>query len=370
MQNDAPSSLVPGTLRRARALLPAISIALVGCGGSAATVRTASTPAVEGHQARIEQPEPRVAPVSAFETRASRRGTEPPPLNARVDVPGTGASMRAPNGAVLMPVGAGFVDRDGRFQILVAVANGPAERLDQLAGSIGAGAQELESEDVTVGGRPARLVVDRQEAGGVAIERVWMLVRDGNHALATLGAYPANADDRVRTVVRDSIRSTEWDSNVAVDAERAAGFRLSAPEGLVADPQVVNGLIYVQPGSSLAPSSGRPAMVLLPLPITIPAAERASHCDALLRMAGPVADEVVVQRAIITTDTMQGCEVFGREQIPEPRPGGPTELATYAALVFVGEGAYLVAGFVDAAQRDAWTPRFSAATRTVRRVDR
>jgi hypothetical protein len=349
-------------------------VLLGGCGSTpAAGTTTASSASGDdasetGHRHRRR----RRSSSSGSETASSdsESGAEEFPLDDRTDVPGTGVSMRAPRGSDPAPVGAGFIHQRRRVQILVAVARGSEEMLDGFIGSLSAGAEEVESEDLTIGGHPAHLVIDTQENGEVELERVWILVRDGDHAMAIVGAYTSDRSERLRGLVRASVLSTEWDANATIEPERAVGFRLTAPDGLVAEPQVVNTLTYAAPGATMSPASGRPAMLLVPLPIQVPAAQRAEYCEQILLQAGPVGEDTVVSRAEIESDGVEGCEVFGTQEIPEPLEGGPSELATYAAIIFLDEASFMVAGFVDAAERDTWTPRFSAAARTVGPVAR
>lgn len=348
--------------------------ALLGCGGStpaSGSSTTASATSDDSTETGHRHRRRRRASTSGSETATADAEDAPEfPLDDRTDVPGTGVSMRAPRGSDPAPVGAGFIHERRRVQILVAVANGSDEMLSGFVGSLSAGAEEVESEDVTIGGHPAHLVIDTQENGEVELERVWILIRDGDHAMAVVGAYTSDRSERLRGLVRASVLSTEWDADATIEPERAVGFRLTAPDGLVPEPQVVNTLTYAAPGGGMSPASGQPAMLLVPLPIQVPAAQRDEYCEEILLQAGPVGEDTVVSRAEIETETMQGCEVFGTQEIPEPIEGGPTELATYAAIVFLDGASFMVAGFVDSAQRDTWAPRFSAAARTVGAVPR
>jgi hypothetical protein len=350
--------------------------ALLGCGGSApaAGSTTASTSGDDssstGHRHRRRRRASSDAHADATSDDDSGDTADEFPLDERVDVPGTGVSMQAPRGSDLAPVGAGFIHTRRRIQILVAVAHGTDENLQGFIGSLSAGAEEVESEDVTIGGHAAHLVIDTQENGEVELERVWILMREGDSAMAVVGAYTSDRSERLRGLVRASVLSTEWDASATIEPERAVGFHLTAPDGLVPEPQVVNTLTYAAPGASMSPASGRPAMLLVPLPIQVPAAQRDDYCEQILLQAGPVSEDTVVSRAEIETDTVQGCEVFGTQEIPDPVEGGPSELATYAAIVFIDEASFMVAGFVDVADRDTWSPRFSAAARTVGAVAR
>lgn len=293
------------------------------------------------------------------------------PLDEPTPVPGTGVTVRPPRGSVALPVGAGFMHARRRIQMVVAVAQGDEGVLHGVEASLGADADELSHEDITIAGRSARLVIDSQMAGDIELERQWILVRDGDRAMAIVAAYLADRSERLRPLVRAALMSTEWDTTVALDPERAVGFRLGAPpEGLVAERQVVSTLTYAMPNTAPTPASGNPALLVVPIPMQIPAAQRAQVCEQVLLQAGPVSEDTVTSRAAIDADGVVGCEVFGTQELDSPVAGGPTEIATYASILFVGDASFMVAGFVDARQRATWAPRFSAAARTVAPVAR
>ena len=308
---------------------------------------------------------------SSSDSSSESGSDEELPLDPPALVPGTGVTLRAPRGSQPVPVGAGFMHARRRIQLVVAVAQGDEGVLHGVEASLGADADELSHEDVTIDGHAARLVVDSQMAGDIELERQWILVREGGRAMAVVGAYLADRSDRLRPLVRAALMSTEWNTTATLDPERAVGYRLATPpEGLVAEQQVVSTLTYAMPGAAPTPASGHPALLVVPIPIQVPAAQRSAACEQILTQAGPVGEDTIESRATIDTDDAEGCEVFGTQELEEPAEGGPTSIATYAALVFVGDASFMVAGFVDAAQRDTWSPRFSAAARTVQPVAR
>lgn len=288
------------------------------------------------------------------------------PLDEATLVEGTGVTVRPPRGSQPLPVGAGFVHVRRRIQMVVAVAQGDEDVRRAVADSLGADADELSHEEVTIDGRATRLVVDSQMMGDTELERMWILMTDGDRAMAIVAAYLADRSERLRPLVRASLLSTHWDTTVALEPERAVGFRLATPpEGLVVEPQVVSTLTYAPPGMAPTPASGHPALLVVPVPMQLPADQRTAACERILLQVGPVSEDTVTARSTIDEEGTTGCEVMGAQELDAPTAGGPSEIATYAALVFVGDAPFMVAGFVDAAQRETWLPRFSAGARTV-----
>lgn len=331
-----------------------LAVSLAACGGSTTTTTTTGTGEsttgggeTEGH-AEAEDEE--------F------------PLDARNEVPGTGISIRAPRGSDALPTGAGFVHTRRRIQILVAETEGPEELLASFREQLLSGAeQEEEPETIEISGIEATLGIDRQENGEVELERVWLFARDGDRAVAVIGAYMAERSERYRGLVRASVRSALWDRAVPLNPELALGFGLTV-DGLVLDRSSSSPVVYALEGAAVPPSPSEPRLFVMALPVAVPAAQRSEVCEELLLQAGPVNEDSVRERHEIETDELEGCEVEGLQENEEPDEGEPASATTYAAIVFHDDGVFMVAGIVDAAQRDTWIQRFRDASRTLHRV--
>lgn len=324
------------------ASLVAIALALGGCGARAATPQTTTAAETARESTRDELP------------------LDPPVL-----VAGTGVTLRAPRGSEPVPFGAGFVHRNRRIQMLVAAAQGDAAVIAAFERGIANDAETESTEEVEISGRTVTLHIDRQEAGqDVEIERVWVLVTEGDRAFVVAGAYDSARSERVRALVRASVLTAQWDPTLPLDPEAAVGFALRAPEGLVLDRSTTSSVTYGVEGRMTPPVMGSPTVFLIPIPAMVPLAQRDEACEPILFQAGPVPDEQVRTRGRIESDDLEGCEVTGWQE--NERPDGTTaRLATYASLLYVGDETFLVAGVVDEAEQESWLPRFAAAARTV-----
>lgn len=300
---------------------------------------------------------------SGGETREAREDEALPLDPARV-VPGTGVTLRAPRGSEPTPFGAGFVHRARRIQMLVAAAHGGADVIEAFRRGIETDAEEVSTEVVEVAGRSATLHVDRQASGALELERVWVLVREGERAFVVAGAYDATRSERVRDLVRASVMSAEWSPTEPLDPELAVGFRLSAPEGLVLDRSTTGSVTYGREGQMVPPVIGSPMLFLIAVPVQVPEAQRDEACEPILAQVGPVPDEQVRSRERIETDQIEGCEVTGWQE-NENDEGETMRLATYAALLYLGEDTFLVAGVAREDEAETWLPRFAQAARSV-----
>lgn len=320
---------------------------LGGCGGRAAqTTATTATTA-----------------TSASGGEASR-DDETFPLDPMQAVPGTGVSMRAPRGSEPTPFGSGFVHRARRVQILVAAAHGGPEIIAAFRRGIELEAESVETEEVQIAGRTTTLHIDRQENGDIVLERVWVLLVDGERAFVIAGAYDSERSERVRGLVRASVLTADWDTAQELDPEVAVGFRLTAPEGLVLDRSTTGSVTYGREGQIMPPVMGAPTLFLVAIPAAIPLAQRDEACEPILAQAGPVPDDHVRTRGRIETETVEGCEVTGFQE-NEAEDGTTIALATYAAVVYLGDDTFMIAGVVAEPERETWLARFAEAARSV-----
>lgn len=311
------------------------------------------------------------AGATSGQERSATTGASPDdtlPLDPPVAVPGTGVTLRAPRGSEPVPFGAGFVHRARRIQMLIAAARGDADVMAGFERGIASDAEPLSTEEVQVAGRAVTLHVDRQETGqDLLLERVWVLVREGDRAFVVAGAYDASRSERVRDLVRASVLSAEWDGAATLDPEAAVGFQLRAPEGLSLDRSTTSSITYGVEGRMVPPQLGAPTLFLIAVPAQVPLAQRDDACEPILFQAGPVPDDHVRTRGRIETDEVEGCEVTGWQENDGP-DGEAVRLATYAAIVYLADETLLVAGVVAEGERDAWMARFAEAARTVSRA--
>lgn len=342
-------------MSRTHFVFPVLLLGLVACGGGGTTTTGGET-----------------GGGTAGGERESERETETDdeefPLNARVDVPGTGISMRAPRGSELLATAAGFIHRRREIQIIIAEAHGPDEMIESFRqGLIGDDEEETETEEVTLSGVEATLGVGAQDSHGTELELVWLFARDGDRAVAVIGAYDASRSERYRGLVRAAVTSAEWDRTRPIDAEQALGFGVRV-EGLELDHSSSSPLVYRLAGAASPPSPAEPQLFVMALPVAVRASQRSEVCEDLLTQAGPVAEDSVRERHDIETDELEGCEVEGLQENEDPDEGEPASATTYAAVVFHDDGTFMVAGIVDASQRDTWIARFRDASRTLHRV--
>ncbi len=336
-----------------RALL-ALTLALpAACGSSASPSGEASAETAGGDESEGS------SEGRARRRRRRARDGEEFPLDEAALVPGTGVTLRAPRGSEPMPVGAGFIHRRRRMQILVIATEGPALLHESVRRGVSESAtEEVETEDVEIDGEEAELHVDRQENGQLELERVWVYFRRGARSVLAVGAYAADRSERLRGLVRASLVTLSVDRETPIDPETALGFRLATTEGMAVDRSTSGNLTYGVPGAVPGETGYEsPTLHVAPVPIDVPADARTAQCSTILEQIGPIQGDGADTRETISGDDLVGCEIVGHNAEPA--------LATYAALLFRGDATFIVFGAVVEASRQPWIERFRAAARSV-----
>lgn len=282
------------------------------------------------------------------------------PLGERVTIPGTGISVEPPRGAQRSPVGSTLVHPRRRLQVVIAAAEGDLSVHQQFRSGLRSEAEEIDSEEIEIDGMPATLIVDRMSQGQVELERVWVIARSGTRSAAVMGVYAADRTEILRPYLTTAVRTTRIDPSVPIDPEAALGWRVTPGEGLQLVRAASTNVTYSSDGQP-PPGPGSPMLLVMPLPIDVPASERASLCPQIL--AQLVQTSAAAEQQTIDAGDVQGCD-SSATTTEEPR------LLTYAALVFRGDAAFMIVASATAAPRSPWLPRFRAAARTIAPVTR
>lgn len=276
------------------------------------------------------------------------------------EVPGTGVTMRPPEGATPIPFGAGFLSMRHRVQVSIVVAEGPASLLDAVRGQASGAEQQGEAEAVTIAGQSGRVGRDRVRTQQGELERAWLLVHDGERGLAVIATYEAARASRVFPAMRESFAALTWDREVELDPARALGIEVGRVEGMTASNATTANVVLLGRGASFPPEPGQPVVTISPLPMQLASDQSARVCEQLVARMLPVPTSDIEHEGVIEDGPLPGCERLATAEADGQR------LATYAALVFANNTPILVTGSAPAAELARYRPRFSAAARAVR----
>lgn len=354
-----------------RTLLTLAALALLACGGPSRATDTTAHRADDAEdedryvdeEVEDEEDEAGDGDGGGFvDTALLRSASTPLALGEATSVPGTGVTVRPPEGARPMPFGAGFIAPRARIQMSVVVAEGDESMLESMRTG---GAQQApppeHEEEVTVGGQRARLGRDRVRTPAGVLERMWLLMHEGGRNLAVVATYEADRAEGYRDTLRESLTSVEWDREVTLDASAALGVEVGPVEGLEPSHRSTANLVLLEPDAAYPPEAGQVVVSVSPLPMQVPPEQVQRACTSIAArlMPAPAAD--VTHEGEVEDGRLPGCE---RMATAETREG--QRVVTYAALLFQNGMPVLLTASVDAAELDTWRERFASAARTVR----
>lgn len=296
-----------------------------------------------------------------FVDEAILRGASTPlVLGEPVEVPGTGVTMRPPEGAQPIPFAAGFLSMEHRVQISVVVAIGPESLLDAVRGDRSQVRPQGEVETIQVAGQSGRVGRDRVQTPQGELERAWLLAHDGARGLAVVATYEASRAPRVWPAMREAFGSVEWDRDAELDPARALGIEVARVEGLTPNRSTTANVVLLGRGATYPPEPGQPVVTIAPLPVQLASEQSARVCEQLVARLLPVPTSDIEHEGAIEDGPLSGCERLATAEANGLR------IATYAALVFASHTPILVTGSVEASQLARYRRRFSAAARAVR----
>jgi hypothetical protein len=294
-----------------------------------------------------------------IDAAALRDELPPVELGEAVAVPGTGVTMRPPEGSQRIPFGAGFLAMRHRIQISVVVAEGSPSLLDAVRAQGGAQAHG-EPETVTISGQEGRIGRDRIRTQAGALERSWLLVHDGTRGLAVVATYEVTRAEQAWPAMREALTGVTWDRETPIDPAVALGIQVGDIEGLTLSRATTANVVLLGPGASFPPQPGQPVVTISPLPMQLASEQSARVCEQLVARLLPVPSSDIQLEGAIENGPLPGCERLATAEAEGQR------LATYAAIVFTSNTPILVTGTVDATQVRRWRPRFVSAARSIR----
>lgn len=361
-----PNSTFSSSFSSVLGLLPVSSLLLAslvaGCGVPARGTQRARAAGEDDEDSYVDEEEAEgdgEGDGEGFIDQAALRDSATPmTLGDAVELPGTGVTLRPPEGAQSIPFGSGFVSMQHRVQISVVVAVGPEAVLDAVRG--GRGEEAGEPETVTVAGQEGRIGRDRVRTPNGDLERAFLLVHDGQRGLAVIATYDAARAARVFPALRESLSSVEWNRSAALDPARALGLEVGRVEGFTPSRATTANIVLLGRGASFPPEPGQPVVTISPLPMQLASEQTARVCEQIIARMLPVPTSDIAHEGAIEDGPLPGCERLATAEAEGMR------LATYAALVFIDSTPILVTGSARADQLARYRARFGAAARAIR----
>lgn len=167
-------------------------------------------------------------------------------LLAKERVPGTQVELDVPDGFVKATQFPGFMLMDSGSSIMVTSIPGPfAETTKGFTkeGLAPRGIKLISKEEHKVGGASGFLFHLSQRGRGMEFKK-WLLVfGDASKTTLVTATFPVNVEDELSDVLKKSVLSTEWDTEVKVDFFEGLTFRVKESGSLKIANKVGNNLM-------------------------------------------------------------------------------------------------------------------------------
>lgn len=341
------------------------ALTLLACGGYSRPSQTARNDDEDEDRVvdeELEDDEDEEGSGGFVDSALLRGVSEPLALAEPTPVPGTGVTMRPPEGSERMPFGAGFIAPRARVQLSVVVAEGDESVLESIrtGGAIEAPPPQHE-EEVTISGHRGRLGRDQVRTPAGVLERTWLLVHDGTRGLGVVATYEAERADAYRPVLHESLSAVEWDRDAVLDASAALGVEVGPIEGLEPSHRSTANLVLLEPNADFPPEAGQAVVSIAPLPMRVPPDQLESACATIAARLVPARASDVAHEGEVDDGALPGCE-----RLVTAETDSGQRVVTYAALLFQDGMPVLLTASVDAARMETWRPRFASAARSIR----
>jgi hypothetical protein len=345
------------------------ALALLACGGTSRPTETAHRADDEEDEDRFvdeeveEEEDDDEGDDGGFIDSALLRGTSQAlALAEPAAVPGTGVTVRPPEGSQRMPFGAGFIAPRARIQMSVVVAEGDESVLESIrTGGTQQAPPPDHEEEVTVSGQTGRLGRDRVRTPAGILERTWLLVHDGTRGLGVVATYEADRAEAYRPVLRESLGGVEWDRDATLDASAALGVEVGPVEGLEPSHRSTANLVLIEPDAPFPPEAGQAVVTVAPLPMQVPPDQVRRACSTIAARLVPAPAADVTHEGDVEDGELPGCERLATAETQDGQ-----RVVTYAALLFQNGMPVLLTGSVGAEHLETWRERFASAARSVR----
>ncbi len=292
------------------------------------------------------------------------RAEDPAPTPPKVEhvlVPGTRVRLAPPGGH---QPGRGFLGYQwpelGASLIVIEMPGAFAEVSAGFTekGLAKGGMKLLESHDVKVDGRDARLVLVSQPSQGL-IFRKWIAVfGEGGRSVILNGMFPEELDAELSATMKAALLGARWDPTLEVDPFAPLPWTLVRPEGLKFAGNMGTALSFTEDGAMVQkdqPGSAR--FTASPSMGEVDVGDPRTFAEKRARSLPRGKELAFESSAALDHAAGKGWEIVARLRDEKAE----LDLLVHQVLL-VREGEYfLFVGQCTQAERDRWLPRFRAS---------
>jgi hypothetical protein len=182
-------------------------------------------------------------------------------------VPGTTVELAPPEGFQLSKFFPGFEQQQTGATILVTEmpipkAENAIAQLSSAQALKTRGMDLIESKDMTIDGRPAKLLLVSQFAQGIQFLKWIAVMGVGDRALLATASFPEAQAAKLKEPLRQAILQLRWTTSAAVQTFEGLTFDFKPVGDLEVSGRILNAVILTRKGAKMPLPATEPIMVL------------------------------------------------------------------------------------------------------------
>lgn len=298
-----------------------------------------------------------LAPIDAI--------AKPSPLSK---VPGTSVQISPPQGFQPSKLFPGFEQQQTGASILVTEL--PIPKAQSIITQFSTakvlkarGMTLIESKDITIDGRPSKLLLVTQSAQGIKFLRWIVVVGTGDQALIATASFPESQAAALKAPLRQAIISLRWMPGTAVQSLEGLTFSFKPAGDLQISGRVANTVMLTKSGAKPPIPAADPLMVLGSalsiggsLSGKMSGEELAEFSRLRLKQTQQVTELTETSGQVKTLADHPAFEIVATGYDLKTR----TPLTVYQVIVSTDETYYILQGFVSNAGAQKYLPIFRA----------
>lgn len=282
-----------------------------------------------------------------------------------VQIPGTTVQLVPPDGFTTSEGFAGFENLVTRSTITVSELPAPIDSVRQSMSEsrfADRGMTLRSSEEVTVGGKPGKLMLAALDQEGVP-HRKWLCIfGDAQSTVLAVATFPEITAEEMQPALKKALLSARRVDTRKGNLFDGMKFRVEETEKLKVSSRMSSTIMLTEDGRPGRGKPGDPLYVITSTPEDEPVEDLAAFAQARIRNTGGVQGITGVQGKELVIGGLRAYEAVADAK--DATSGAPLKI--YQVLVMRGEKFYVIQGAVDAPRAETFLAEFRKVTDSFR----
>jgi hypothetical protein len=283
-------------------------------------------------------------------------------------VPGTSASITPPEGFQPSKLFSGFEQQNSGASIVVVEMPVPKESIPKTLALLSSpeafkskGMRFVESKDITLAGRPGKLLLVSQPVQGIPFLKWIVVTSEGDRILIVTAPFPESSSATLREPLRQSIMSLSWKASGSDRLLEGLPFSFQTYGDLKVSGRLSNAIMLTRNGSKPPIPPSEPLLVLGSAYSQTRIGDIDQFSRTRLQQTPSVRDLVETSGQSIIISGQKAFELIA--QGSDPRTKQP--LTVYQVIIATEKTYYILQGMVPSTSARDYLPIFRSVAKSV-----